>query len=133
MLTQQEKMKSTVYAKKLRDRLKVLRARHTKEKARFDADIERWKKDMADWLRNKLPDYVMKHITKTMMKENSYHFNHELARILDAHGPKRPSAPGTMKVIQAIERRLKYIAITGSPTVSVSEDEANLFFADGDK
>ena len=122
-------MKSTVYAKKLRTRLALLKKQRVVELKKYDAEVMVWRRAMVAWLsangaarvvgitKQELEDYCGRYRRPIPFDQEKF--------FKDAPLPPRFPSNGR---IQDIMRVLRHLAITGQATVKVSPSDTQKLF-----
>lgn len=123
----------TQYAKKLRERREELRERKKRSLEKFRRDLDTWRIQLRNWIALNTEKRV-KDITVEDLKNNrsDLHFDKPgfaIQRFFYG-APKPPQYPShETKVIQKINAKLRYLAVTGVFTMP-DEKEVNELFSD---
>ena len=129
----ESRMKVAVLSKKLRARLAVLKKERVKQLAAYDRQFAKWKLDVARWLREVPADRV-KDVRKSDVNGRYYGSASLPAKVFEGM-PKPPSIPSD-EAIQRIQKTLRFVALIGQATISVSPGEVEHWFGkdkdDGD-
>lgn len=121
------KMKSTVYAKRLRERQSVLKKQYESEVVSFDTRLKSWRATLKLWILRNAPAQVDA-ITAARVRDASHYDNAFTKFFADA--PQPPKYPNR-KQLDRIRGALQHIAITGQAVCYVGQDEIDKLFLDG--
>lgn len=125
------RIRADVLAKKLRARIQVLKRERTKALKQYDLDFERWKKEIAVWLRTE----PQKRIPKVRKTQLDRYYSGNLLGLPKYvfEGAPQPPSPPSDKTIQIIQKTIRYIAFTGTGTVTVDRHEFEEWFGKDDE
>jgi hypothetical protein len=123
------KMKTTLYAAKLRKRLAELQTGRKKALKKYENDVRQWKLDLAVWLRTNYNNRI--DAIKNSELEDKYRRSDQPGFYVYKFfsGAPQPPVYPTDKVIRDIQRKIQYLAIIYSNDVYVSEEEVGRFFS----
>lgn len=117
-------MSTMVLAKKLRARQKELKAERAKVVAAYERAFEKWKRDVAAFVKNEVPSRV------ATVKRGDFSGYSRCCSGLPEHVfrdiPKRPTLPDDPS--KEIAKTLRFIAITGQQKMQVSERDLKSWF-----
>lgn len=126
------KMKTTVYAKKLKKRLFELKAERVKALKKFEVDVAAWRKAMLAWVRDtavvKVNQIKTVEIKDKYRRSDTPGFN----TVKYFEGSPQPPIYPNDKLIRDIQRKIQYLAIIHLTEVYVGEDEVGRFFSGAD-
>ena|ERR1700722_14471090 len=114
-------VKSTVYAKKLREHLKKLKQDYAKDMEAYDRAVELWKNVLTGWIKVNAVQRVA-HISKSELQGFRGFRSHERGfdtTLFFAGAPKPPTRPSNKQICD-IQNVLRHLAITGQATVRLS-------------
>lgn len=123
-------VKVTVFAKKLRIRLKTLSANRERAIEKYSKDYVTWKKDLKKWI---LENYIVQvdAITiKDTRDARSYRYSSSPGFDTSSFFLKAPKPPiyPSDKPIREIRRVLRHLGITGQQTVRVCTEDMSKYF-----
>jgi hypothetical protein len=132
MTMRDEKMKTTLYAHKLKARLKELQDQRKKNLKKFEADVRTWRVALSSWIRNmaggRVDNIKTAELRDKYRRSDTPGFN--TVRFFDG-APVPPKYPDD-KLIRDIQRKIQYLAVTYFKDVYVSEEEVGRFFSGAD-
>jgi hypothetical protein len=130
----QTKIKTTVYAKQLRAKLKELEAKRKKDLADYKTNFETWRVRLVEWLRTngvKRVDVIT--MTEVKNHTNKYHRSVRFdTSAFFAGAPEPPTYPSD-KQIRDIKALLRHLGITGQQTINVTTEDVARHLGDGEK
>lgn len=124
-------MKSTAFAKKLREHIAVLKRRKSVADKRYGEECFEWRKQLGTWLRSTGAARIQS-MTSTQMSQASYGCPVENSWFWEG-APKKPSKPNIEKKIHECQRMLRQLGITGQATVKIGPSEIEKFFGADDE
>lgn len=120
------RMKTSVLATKLRARLVVLKKDHAVSVAKYDAAFEQWKTDVAAWAQRDMPARV----AALKKSEVVVYSRSALPESVFRGIPTPPPIPSRER-IEKIQKTLRFVALTGQQTISVSQREVDDWLGNG--
>ena len=125
-------IKTTIYAKKLRDRLKDLTTQHEKDMKVYAAALESWRKALVLWLVTNASPHT-KDIDAIELCQYRVRYWDDRpgfdARKFFVGAPMPPKRPDD-KQVSDIRSMLRYLSITGQATIRVSTEDVTKFLGD---
>lgn len=126
----QTKIKTKVYAARLRKKLEALEKDRPHLVQAYRADVDLWRKDMVSWL-TKGADERVKSIK--LSKARTYNGKPHVDTSAFFRGmPEAPKWPSD-KQIREIRAVLRHLGITGQETITVSTEDVSRYLGDGDE
>ena len=125
-------IKATVYAKKLREHLAVLKKKRIIDLKKYNTDVDTWRKDLHKWIDREAYDIITKIANSELQDVDRRYARNEAGfdtMRFFIGAPKPPVYPSD-KAIRSIQSQLRHIAITGQNTIKVSESDTKQFFGD---
>jgi hypothetical protein len=120
----QTKIKTAVYAAKLRKRLTLLKGQREKDLAKYKDDLRAWRTDMTKWILSHARMRV-EAIGAAELKRgaglNYYEF---------FVGSPEPPTYTSDEQVRAIQNMLRHLGITGQATITVSTDDVAKYLGD---
>lgn len=125
-------IKTTVYAKKLRTRLKTLKEERGAARAAFVKATVKWPRDFVVWVKanavgRALNAKVSSYEGRRNWNSNKLGFDYE---VFFAGAPEPPTLADDDQ-IRAIQGLLRHLAITGQATVRLTTSDVSKYFGDG--
>lgn len=117
----EHKMKSTILAKKLREKLASLSKEREAAKKVYERDIAKWKKDVAAFIAETVPERISRIAKSDLSKGNYYRCCSGLPDFVFKDVPRRPEMPDFDKFRRKVKKGLNYLAIVAPVEVQVSE------------
>ena len=119
-------MNARELAKRLRKRLGELKKDRAKKLAAYDVAFEKWKGDLARFLRT---DEVRTRILAVRKSDEDGRYGCHLGvpNFVFKDAPPRPQKPKD-DTIREVQKTLRYIAFTGTPKVQVSSRQLDDWF-----
>jgi hypothetical protein len=127
------KMKTVVYAKKLRARLKVLQDNRQKDLKKYANAVHAWRIALKSWVK----DVYEARINNITNKELKDKYRRSDQPGFDVYkffsGAPQPPLYPTDKLIRDVQKKIQYLAIIHLTEVHVSEEEVGRFFSGADE
>lgn len=127
------KMRTSVFMRKLRTRLKTLQKKRLAAIKAYDVAVAKWRIAMVNWLKVDAPDRV-RNITKTELKKHDHRWRGPGFDTTDFfHGAPKPPIYPSAKQVREIQTVLKQLAISEQSVVHFDTGEVKKYFEDVDE